>query len=267
MNTTRLVHGCSAAVLMAAASTTNAQWTVVNLHPVGATNSQAWRVGGGQQVGYAGFGGQHRASLWRGTAASWVDLNPAGVIASNAYGVDGGQQAGSASGGGVGRASLWTGTAGSWVDLNPAGLTDSLAFGMHGSQQAGTALVGGYAHASLWSGTAASRVDLHAFLPSGFTQSHARGIWHDAGVTYVVGYGYNSTTARDEALMWVAPTCYPNCDGSTTPPILNVNDFICFLSSFAAGTTYANCDHSTTAPVLNVLDFTCFLNAFAAGCP
>ena len=29
---------------------------------------------------------------------------------------------------------------------------------------------------------------------------------------------------------------------------------------------YANCDHSTTPPILNVLDFSCFLNQFAAGC-
>ena len=29
---------------------------------------------------------------------------------------------------------------------------------------------------------------------------------------------------------------------------------------------YPNCDQSTAAPVLNVNDFTCFLNAFAAGC-
>ncbi len=62
------------------------------------------------------------------------------------------------------------------------------------------------------------------------------------------------------------PTCYANCDHSTTPPVLNVLDFSCFLNAFAAGDPYANCDHSTTAPVLNVLDFSCFLNAFAAGC-
>ena len=30
--------------------------------------------------------------------------------------------------------------------------------------------------------------------------------------------------------------CYPNCDSSTTQPILNVLDFSCFLNSFAAGT-------------------------------
>ena len=60
--------------------------------------------------------------------------------------------------------------------------------------------------------------------------------------------------------------CYANCDGSTTPPVLNVLDFSCFLNRFAAGNSYANCDGSTAPPVLNVLDFSCFLNRFAAGC-
>ena len=62
-------------------------------------------------------------------------------------------------------------------------------------------------------------------------------------------------------------TCYANCDGSTTPPVVNVLDFNCFLNAFAAGSAAANCDGSTTAPVLNVLDFICFLNKAAAGCP
>jgi len=60
--------------------------------------------------------------------------------------------------------------------------------------------------------------------------------------------------------------CYANCDGSSAVPFLNVNDFICFQSAFAAGDSYANCDGSTTAPVLNVNDFICFQSAFAAGC-
>lgn len=63
------------------------------------------------------------------------------------------------------------------------------------------------------------------------------------------------------------PLCYANCDGSTLAPILNVNDYICFLNRFNAGDPYANCDNSTTAPTLNVNDFTCFMNRFAAGCP
>ncbi len=67
---------------------------------------------------------------------------------------------------------------------------------------------------------------------------------------------------------WIVPhPCYANCDQSTTPPILNILDFTCFLNKFAAGDPTANCDGSTTPPVLNILDFTCFLNAFAAGCP
>jgi hypothetical protein len=60
--------------------------------------------------------------------------------------------------------------------------------------------------------------------------------------------------------------CYANCDGSTAQPLLNVQDFGCFLNRFAAGDSYANCDGSTTPPTLTVQDFGCFLNAFAAGC-
>jgi hypothetical protein len=72
------------------------------------------------------------------------------------------------------------------------------------------------------------------------------------------------------------PTCYANCDNSTTEPILNVEDFVCFINQFAQGiqltdpqqqiTHYANCDNSTTEPVLNVEDFICFINEFAQGC-
>jgi hypothetical protein len=60
--------------------------------------------------------------------------------------------------------------------------------------------------------------------------------------------------------------CPANCDGSTTPPILTVNDFVCFMTKFAAGDTGANCDCSTSAPILNVADFVCFQTRFANGC-
>ena len=62
------------------------------------------------------------------------------------------------------------------------------------------------------------------------------------------------------------PPCYANCDGSSAPPVLNANDFQCFLNKFAAGDSYANCDESSANPVLNANDFQCFLNKFAAGC-
>ncbi|MEX2217267.1 MAG: hypothetical protein WD749_00780 [Phycisphaerales bacterium] len=63
------------------------------------------------------------------------------------------------------------------------------------------------------------------------------------------------------------PSCYANCDNSTQAPVLNVADFGCFLTRYAAGEAYANCDESTQAPVLNVADFGCFLTRYAAGCP
>jgi 6-phosphogluconolactonase (cycloisomerase 2 family) len=78
--------------------------------------------------------------------------------------------------------------------------------------------------------------------------------------------------------VWVPPerVCYANCDGSTSEPILTVDDFICFINEFAAAQAlppeqqvghYANCDGSTALPVLTVDDFICFINEFAKGCP
>jgi hypothetical protein len=83
----------------------------------------------------------------------------------------------------------------------------------------------------------------------------------DAGRYDVRIGGVHSYTATLTVL------CYPNCDGSSSAPTLNVQDFTCFLQRYAAGETYANCDQSTLAPVLNVQDFTCFLQRYAAGCP
>ena len=60
--------------------------------------------------------------------------------------------------------------------------------------------------------------------------------------------------------------CYPNCDGSTAAPILNVNDFICFQTLYSLGDSYANCDASTAPPVLNVNDFICFQTRYSLGC-
>lgn len=85
-----------------------------------------------------------------------------------------------------------------------------------------------------------------------------RGISGGAGGNNVVDLG---------AFEFQGTTCYANCDNSTAEPILNVEDFTCFINRFAAGDPYANCDGSTTEPILNVEDFTCFINAFVQGCP
>jgi uncharacterized membrane protein len=96
-----------------------------------------------------------------------------------------------------------------------------------------------------------------------------------------LGNGYLSTDGRTVVGTAVYPTtppitavyiatvpgfCYPNCDGSTGSPALNINDFICFQTKLAAGEPFANCDGSSRSPALNINDFICFQTKFAAGC-
>jgi glucose/arabinose dehydrogenase len=97
---------------------------------------------------------------------------------------------------------------------------------------------------------------------AGFTINSVVSFGEDgSGELYIVDQGGGE-------LYRIIPRCYANCDGSTSSPVLNVQDFSCFLNSFASGDCYANCDGSTAAPVLNIQDFACFLNSFASGtCP
>ena len=101
---------------------------------------------------------------------------------------------------------------------------------------------------------------------TGWLLTSARGISADG--TVITGIGLNPAGVGEG---WVAhlpraAPCYANCDNSTAEPVLNVNDFVCFLNRFAAGDTWANCDGASQPPILNVMDFACFLNRFAAGC-
>ena len=186
-------------------SGTAASW--VDLNPVGSTYSFALSMNHGQQVGVVVVGGEEHASLWNSTAASWIDLNPAGSDYSHANVIGDGKQGGFAYIDGVYHACLWSGTAASWFDLNPAGSVESYVYAMSGGQQVGVTLVGGAYHACLWSGTPASWVDLHAFLPREFTTSYAQGISSDGVLQYVAGYGFNSLTNRNEALLWTRSLC------------------------------------------------------------
>jgi DNA-binding beta-propeller fold protein YncE len=114
--------------------------------------------------------------------------------------------------------------------------------------------------------------DINTFLEVGTIS--ISGVTSTAAVSDLYRWGENGLVFRtptqvvliNTTLVPPAP-CYPNCDGSTVAPILNVGDFTCFLQRFAAGDSYVNCDGSTVPPVLNVGDFTCFLQRFAAGCP
>ncbi|MFN0132457.1 MAG: GC-type dockerin domain-anchored protein [Phycisphaerales bacterium] len=114
--------------------------------------------------------------------------------------------------------------------------------------------------AIIWRG--ATMTAVNDVIPAG-SGWDVKQLWDINDSGRIVGYGRFGGLWRACLLV---PTCYANCDASTTPPALNVNDFICFNNRFAAGDTNANCDGSTTPPTLNVNDFTCFLNQFAAGC-
>ena len=125
-------------------------------------------------------------------------------------------------------------------------------------------------YAFLWT-PSLGMVNLNEYLPTvgvnldGWTLIEATGLSVDGRT--IVGQGNRGDGYGAFAVYLGAVPCYANCDRSTAAPVLNVNDFTCFLNRFAAGDPYANCDHSTSPPVLNILDFSCFLNAFAAGCP
>jgi hypothetical protein len=99
----------------------------------------------------------------------------------------------------------------------------------------------------------------------GWALQYISGISADG--SFLVGGGLDPAGFREGWRAHIPAFCYANCDGSSAAPVLNINDFTCFLNRFAAADPYANCDDSTAPPALNVLDFLCFLNKFAAGCP
>jgi hypothetical protein len=66
--------------------------------------------------------------------------------------------------------------------------------------------------------------------PDGPAAGEQVGSWDTGG--YYLGYYLITLTG---ACCLPGAACYANCDGGTTPPILNVNDFVCFQQRFAAG--------------------------------
>lgn len=109
---------------------------------------------------------------------------------------------------------------------------------------------------------------LEAFMAEARKQS--RHTWRPAYTAAAVndwirqGFGLSQTA-----------TCYANCDGSQSPPLLTIDDFTCFVTQFISAQSlsyaeqvvhYANCDGSTGMPVLNVEDFACFIEHYALGC-
>ena len=117
--------------------------------------------------------------------------------------------------------------------------------------------------ASLWSGTAASWVDLHAFLPAGFSESYARGISSDGVNTYISGYGYNTLTSRNEALLWtrpLPPSCPADFNGDST---VDFFDYLDFVAAFADLSPTADFNNDSVVDFFDYLDF---VQAFSVGC-
>jgi hypothetical protein len=82
----------------------------------------------------------------------------------------------------------------------------------------------------------------------------------------VLGYDQRGMTGYRNDLGPIEAFVCANCDESTVAPVLNGQDFLCFMTKFTSGDATANCDGSTVAPVLNAQDFVCFQDAFTRGC-
>lgn len=64
---------------------------------------------------------------------------------------------------------------------------------------------------------------------------------------------------------WEAPLAYCYADFNDDGQV-NIDDIMAFINAYAAGDPRANCDMSTVPPVLNIDDFLCMLNALAREC-
>lgn len=159
----------------------------VDLDPNGDNvNSIVNAISDGRQGGYVMVDDNLQASLWEGTAASWVSLHPAEATFSVVTAMNGGQQGGYALVDDILQASLWNGTADSWMSLHPEGAEYSIINALRDEQQAGE--VDG--HAALWSGTADSWVDLH---PEGAEES----------TVYALSEGQQGGAVDEHAALWI----------------------------------------------------------------
>jgi trimeric autotransporter adhesin len=172
--------------------------------------------------------------------------------------------------GGTGPINRWDGT--SWVDIGGAlsPLVNDLAVRNNELIVAGAFTLASnqsVRHIARWNGS--------TWLPLGGGVGFEGAVVEDSVVALgeykgelLAGGWFTTVDGRPNAF-WAhwGCGCYANCDRSTSAPVLNVQDFTCFLQRYAAGDAYANCDGSATPPVLSVSDFTCFLQRYAAGCP
>jgi hypothetical protein len=181
------------------------------------TDSGITGMGGGVQVGWAVVNDIQRASLWSGTAGSWVDLHPPGNLdASIAYATDGTHQVGW-----LGTdACLWSGSASSWVDLDEflpdPSHWESRATGVvtNGS----TLMVVGYGGNSTTGRTEAILWVRSTVVPCPADCDANSSLNIDDFICFQTNFVLGDPAA--------------DCDASGA---LNIDDFICFQTLFALG--------------------------------
>lgn len=176
----------------------------VQLNAPGGGNTWGHGVHNGKQVGAAMIGANQVAAMWSGSSASFVNLGPAGASNSEASAIYGNTQGGSANFTGAWEAVMWNGTAESCIQLSPVASASSNVNAMFENYQVGDVYMNDdFFHASLWNGSAASWFDLSSLLPANYGDAIALGVWGDGANLYITGHAKNTTTNRDEAVMWV----------------------------------------------------------------
>ncbi len=186
--------------MLAVMASASAQWTVTNLHPGGAAQSQVLGAQGGTHVGQVDFHARWFGGVLPDLNPTVVDLlGPVTAESSIANGVDGNQVVGAAVFNSVTKAGFWTLPGGAWTSLHPATAEFSMASAVSGSKQVGSAIdfdIDFAPRAYLWNGSPAG-TDLN---PPGSTASEALGISADEKV------GYATLGGIEEASLWSGPS-------------------------------------------------------------
>jgi hypothetical protein len=88
-----------------------------------------------------------------------------------------------------------------------------------------------------WGGTSWVPAAPSPITATGPSPRESAAIAYDGAREQLVLFGgTRSTTVMGDTWTFGKPRpCYANCDASTIAPVLNVNDFVCFLNRFAAG--------------------------------
>lgn len=120
---------------------------------------------------------------------------------------------------------------------------------------------------SLGSGSPAIDAGDNGAVPAGITTDHlGQARFQDDPLTPDTGLGTPPIVDMG-AIEVPGIGCYPDCDTSTGPGVLDIFDFLCFGNRFGVNDPYAcDCDTTTGPGVCDIFDFICFGNRFAAGC-